>query len=81
MRKFTLLSFLFLTSMLFAQVTTIPGIVQKGYTGEVTIVFNPTQGNKGMVNAKQCFAHTGITYNGKSCKTPVVGAMAKTSTK
>ena len=33
MRKFTLLSFLFLTSMLFAQVTTIPGIVQKGYTG------------------------------------------------
>ena len=66
MRKITLLSFLLLTSMLFAQVTTIPGIVQKGYKGEVTIVFNPKQGNKGMVNATKCYAHTGITYNGKS---------------
>ena len=66
MRKITLLSFLFLTSMLFAQVTTIPSIVQKGYTGEVTIVFNPKEGNKGMVNATKCYAHTGITYNGTS---------------
>jgi hypothetical protein len=66
MRKITLLSFLLLTSMLFAQVTTIPGIVPKGYKGEVTIVFNPKQGNKGMVNATKCYAHTGITYNGKS---------------
>lgn len=66
MRKITLLSFLFLTSMLFAQVTTVPSIVQKGYKGEVTIVFNPNQGNKGMVNATKCYAHTGITYNGTS---------------
>lgn len=66
MRKITLLLFISLASIAFAQVTTIPGIVQKGYKGEVTIVFNPNQGNKGMVNATQCYAHTGITYNGKS---------------
>lgn len=44
-----------------AQVTTIPAILQKGYTGEVTIIFNPNEGNKGMQGATQCFAHTG--YN------------------
>lgn len=44
-----------------AQVTTIPAIIQKGYTGPVTIIFNPTQGNKGMVGATACYAHTG--YN------------------
>ena len=44
-----------------AQVTTIPAILQKGYTGEVTIIFNPNEGNKGMQGAPQCFAHTG--YN------------------
>lgn len=44
-----------------AQVTTIPAILQKGYTGEVQIIFNPNEGNKGMVGASQCYAHTGIT--------------------
>ena len=48
-----------------AQVTTIPAIVQKGYTGEVTIVFNPNEGNQGMAKATACYAHTGITYDGK----------------
>lgn len=46
---------------LLAQVTTIPEIIQKGYTGPVTIVFNPNQGNKGMAGATACYAHTG--YN------------------
>lgn len=47
------------------QVTTIPSIVQKGYKGEITIIFNPNEGNKGMAKATACYAHTGITYNGK----------------
>lgn len=55
-----------LTLSLHAQITTNPAFIQRGYTGEVTIIFNPNLGNRGMVNAKQCYAHTGITYNGKS---------------
>ena len=60
MKKLTLLllSVFALTAM--AQVTTVPAIIQKGYTGEVTIIFNPNEGNKGMASATQCYAHTGI---------------------
>ena len=47
-----------------AQVLTKPAIIQKGYTGAVTIVFNPNEGNKGMAGATKCYAHTGITLNG-----------------
>lgn len=49
-----------------AQVTTIPAIIQKGYSGEITVIFNPNQGNGGMKGATQCYAHTGITYNGQA---------------
>lgn len=49
-----------------AQVTTLPAIIQKGYKGEITIVFNPNEGNKGMAKATACYAHTGITYGGTS---------------
>ncbi len=49
-----------------AQVTTEPAIVPVGYTGEITVIFNPNEGNQGMVGATKCYAHTGITYNGKS---------------
>ncbi len=49
-----------------AQVTTVPAIIQKGYKGEITIVFNPNEGNKGMATATACYAHTGITYGGTS---------------
>ncbi len=49
-----------------AQVTTNPAIVPLGYTGEITITFDPTKGTGGMVGATQCYAHTGITYNGQS---------------
>lgn len=43
-----------------AQVTTVPSIIQKGYKGEITIIFNPNEGNKGMAGATQCYAHTGL---------------------
>lgn len=48
-----------------AQVTTIPAIIPLGHDGEVTIIFNPNQGNKGMVGATKCYAHIGISYDGK----------------
>lgn len=48
-----------------AQVTTVPAIIPLGYDGEVTIIFNPNQGNKGMVGATKCYAHIGISYDGQ----------------
>ncbi len=66
MRKFTLFIFAAFASVAFAQVTTVPGIIQKGYGGEVTIIFNPNEGNKGMVGATQCYAHTGIITSASS---------------
>ena len=68
MRKSILLTAfaaLTLSVSVFAQVSTQPAIIQQGYEGEVTIIFNPNEGNKGMVGATACYAHTGITYNGK----------------
>ena len=68
MRKSILLTAfaaLALSASVFAQVSTQPAIIQQGYEGEVTIIFNPNEGNKGMVGATACYAHTGITYNGK----------------
>ena len=66
MKKITLLllSVFALTAM--AQVTTIPAIIQKGYTGEVTIIFNPNEGNKGMAGATKCYAHTGLITSASS---------------
>lgn len=66
MRKITLLFALVFTSIVMAQVTTVPGIIQKGYDGEVTIIFNPNEGNKGMVGATQCYAHTGLITTASS---------------
>lgn len=68
MKKNILLStfaLLLLSTIVVAQVSTHPAIIQQGYDGEVTIIFNPNEGNKGMVGATACYAHTGITYNGK----------------
>lgn len=61
MKKLTFLS-LFFCATLFctAQITTTPAFIQKGYTGEITITFNPNEGNKGMVGATSCYAHTGL---------------------
>ena len=51
----------------FAQVSTTPAIIEKGYTGQVTITFDPTKGNGAMANATKCYAHTGlITDQSKS---------------
>ena len=66
MRKITLLFALVFSSMVMAQVTTVPGIIQKGYDGEVTIIFNPNEGNKGMASATQCYAHTGLITSASS---------------
>ena len=60
MRKLTLFFALVFATLAMAQVTTVPGIIQKGYDGEITIIFNPNEGNKGMVGATKCFAHTGL---------------------
>ncbi len=66
MRKITLfLSFVF-AMMAMAQVTTVPGIIQKGYDGEITVIFNPNEGNGGMVGATQCYAHTGVITSASS---------------
>ena len=52
--------------MVMSQVTTVPGIIQKGYDGEITIIFNPNEGNKGMASATQCYAHTGLITSASS---------------
>lgn len=67
MRK--LLSFLLLVCMSLlatAQVTTTPAIIEKGYSGEVIITFDPTGGNGGMVGATKCYAHTGLITSASS---------------
>ena len=60
MKKFTIFCMLVFATVAMAQVTTVPSPILKGYDGEITIVFNPNQGNKGMADATQCFAHTGL---------------------
>ena len=66
MRKLFLSLLCLAATICTATVTTVPTFIQKNYRGEVTIIFNPREGNKGMLNAKQCYAHTGVTYNGTS---------------
>ena len=66
MRKITVFLSLVFATIAMAQVTTVPGIIQKGYNGEITVIFNPNEGNGGMVGATQCYAHTGVTYDGTS---------------
>lgn len=52
--------FLLGVALLQAQVSTIPAIIQKGYKGEITIIFNPNKGNQGMAKATACYAHIGL---------------------
>ena len=66
MRKLTLLLLSVFALTAVAQVTTIPAIIQKGYSGEVTIIFNPNEGNKGMAGATKCYAHTGLITSASS---------------
>lgn len=60
MRKILLILFCALTYGVYAQVTTTPAIIQKGYKGEIVITYDPTAGNGGMKTATKCFAHTGL---------------------
>ena len=59
-RIFSLLTAATLALTLAAQVTTIPSFVPIGYKGEITIIFNPNEGNGGMKDATKCYAHTGV---------------------
>ena len=50
-------------------VTTTPQFIEQGYTGTITITFDPAQGNKGMLQANECYAHMGlITKDSKDNK-------------
>lgn len=51
---------LMISQLSLSQVTTSPAFIPKGYKGEIKIMFDPTQGNKGMVGATECYAHTGL---------------------
>ena len=42
-----------------AQIQTDPLIIEPGYTGKITITYNPKGGNGGMATATKCYAHTG----------------------
>lgn len=67
MKKILLMLFAVCTLCATAQVTTSPVIIPKGYTGEITITFDPKGGTGGMATATKCFAHTGlITSQSKS---------------
>lgn len=57
------LSCLFFATIAFAQVTTNPAFITKGYTGEFTVIFDATKGSKGMVGSTTCYAHTGVITN------------------
>ena len=66
MKKLTLLLLSVFALTAVAQVTTEPAIVQKGYDGQITIIFNPNEGNKGMAGATKCYAHTGLITSASS---------------
>lgn len=63
MIKKIILSITFLSVILYpgkSQVTTKPEFISKNYNGEIEITFDPTQGNGGMIEASECYAHTGL---------------------
>ena len=41
-------------------ISTIPERIEKGYEGEIIVIFNQTAGNQGMKDAFICYAHTGL---------------------
>ena len=62
-----------LCTAMFAQVTTVPAFIPVDYEGEITVIFNPNEGNGGMKNAKACYAHTGLIV-GKSTWQNTIGS-------
>ena len=59
MRKISLCLLALVAICVSAQVSTSPAIIEPGYTGKITITFDPTKGNGGMVGATKCYVHTG----------------------
>ena len=65
-----------------AQVSTVPAIIQPGYTGEIVITFDATKGNGGMVGATKCYAHTGLITSASTSDSDwknVIGSWRKTT--
>lgn len=44
----------------YSQVSTDPAIITQDYTGSIKVIFDAKLGNKGMVGATTCYAHTGV---------------------
>ena len=44
----------------FAQVTTNPAIIEKGYTGQVIVIYDANAGNGALASASAIYAHTGL---------------------
>ena len=65
-RLFFLAISAFSAFVVFSQVTTTPAVIEKGYTGQVIISFDPTGGNGGMASATRCYAHTGLITSASS---------------
>ena len=63
MRKIIISLLLLVAMCAFAQVTTEPAIVQQGYTGQVKFIFNPNEGDKGMVGATECYLYSCVEVN------------------
>ena len=64
MRKIIISLLLLVAVGVSAQVTTEPAIVQQGYTGQVKLIFNPNEGDKGMVGATECYLYSCVEVNG-----------------
>ena len=63
MRKIIISLLLLVAMCAFAQVTTEPAIIQQGYTGQVKFIFNPNEGDKGMVGATECYLYSCVEVN------------------
>jgi 1,4-alpha-glucan branching enzyme len=61
MKKLLLLcGTVFLSMLAFAQITTEPTYITQDYAEDFAVIFDATQGSKGMIGAKDCYAHTGV---------------------
>lgn len=58
MRKIILSILVLVAACTSAQVTTNPAIIPVDYTGQVTITFDPSLGDKGMVSATECYLYS-----------------------
>ena len=59
-QRLFLLPLLFVAFNAVAQVWTSPAFIEKGYSGEFTVIYNAQEGNGGMADATECYAHTGV---------------------